>query len=144
MTGKSRADLWSLAAIVAVEWGVETNNLKCEDPASVAGECHHLQGQPGCQVLLNRTIPFRSGRADCLSEHEDRPYIATKKEVHADSMADGRQTLDFFQENFGFNGQETVAIMGAHTIGRLHVHISLFRYLWTTREQHSFNNHYYK
>ena len=27
-SGKSRADLWSLAGIVAVEYGIETNNLK--------------------------------------------------------------------------------------------------------------------
>ena len=57
-SGKSRADLWSLAAIVAVEWGVETNNIKCDDSDAVRG-CHHLQGEPGCHVLLNRSIPFR-------------------------------------------------------------------------------------
>ena len=142
--GKSRADLWSLAAIVAVEWGIETNNMKCEDATSSPGECHHLQGEAGCQVLLERNIPFRSGRADCLSEDTDRPYIAPKEEVHADSMGDGRQTLDFFQENFGFNGQETVAIMGAHTFGRLNVHNSLFRYVWTSRGTQFFNNDYYK
>ena len=53
-------------------------------------------------------------------------------------------TLEFFEENFGFNGEETVAIMGAHTMGRMHVWISLFRYIWTTREENSFNNQYYK
>ena len=41
-SGKSRADLWSLAAVTAVELGVETNNRKCEYPDSVKG-CHHLQ-----------------------------------------------------------------------------------------------------
>ena len=48
-------------------------------------------------------------------------------------MGDGRQTVNFFQENFGFNGQETVAIMGAHTFGQLSIHNSLFRYVWTSR-----------
>ena len=33
-SGKSRADLWALAALVAVEWGVETNNMVCDDPAA--------------------------------------------------------------------------------------------------------------
>ena len=64
MVGKSRADLWSLAAIVAVEWGVETNNMKCEDATSSAGECHHLQGQPGCQAVFSTLIgrgPTRLG-----------------------------------------------------------------------------------
>ena len=28
--GKSRADLWSLAGLVAVEYGIETNNLKVD------------------------------------------------------------------------------------------------------------------
>ena len=39
-----RADLWALAAIVAVEYGIETNNMKCDDPDSVVGQCHHMQG----------------------------------------------------------------------------------------------------
>ena len=65
--GKSRADLWSLAAIVAVEWGVETNNMKCDDFDSVRG-CHHLQGESGCHVLLNTSIPFKTGRVDCVSQ----------------------------------------------------------------------------
>ena len=129
---------------MAVEWGIETNNMKCDDPASVPGECHHLQGEADCKVILDRTIPFRSGRSDCVSEDTARPYIAVKEEVHADSMGDGRQTLDFFKNNFGFNGQETVAIMGAHTFGRLNVHNSLFRYVWTSRGTQFFNNDYYK
>ena len=29
-SGKSRADLWSLAGLVAVEYGIETNNLKVD------------------------------------------------------------------------------------------------------------------
>ena len=57
-SGKSRADLWALAGIVAVEFGIETNNRKCRDPSSVGG-CHHLQGKPGCSITLNTTIPFR-------------------------------------------------------------------------------------
>ena len=56
-SGKSRADLWALAGIVAVEFGIEKNNRKCRDP-SVPG-CHHLQGEPDCAITLNTTIPFR-------------------------------------------------------------------------------------
>ena len=63
----------------------------------------------------------------------DQPYKTSKKEIHPNSAGNGQMTLDFFQQNFGFSGRETVAIMGAHTLGRLHVYISLYRYLWTTR-----------
>ena len=63
-SGKSRADLWALAGIVAVEYGIETNNMKCRDPSSTGG-CHHLQAQPGCSIMLNTTIPFRQGCYFC-------------------------------------------------------------------------------
>ena len=33
-------------------------------------------------------------------------------------------------KDFGFNGRETVAIMGTHTLGQPHVENSLFRYKW--------------
>jgi len=73
-SGKSRADLWALAGIVAVEYGIETNNMKCRDSSSTSG-CHHLQGKPGCSIALNRTIPFRTGRTDCIPTDSARPYM---------------------------------------------------------------------
>ncbi len=71
-------------------------------------------------------------------------YKALKIESHPNAVGNGKMTADFFEKEFNFTGRETVAIMGAHTMGRLHVQISLFRYLWATREEHSFNNVYYK
>ena len=142
-SGKSRADLWALAGIVAVEYGIETNNMKCRDSSSTSG-CHHLQGKPGCSIALNSTIPFRTGRTDCIPTDSARPYIAAKHEVHPNSVGDGQELVTFFQQQFGFTGQETVAIMGAHTFGRLHIHTSLFRYVWTSRGTNFFNNDYYK
>ena len=59
-------------------------------------------------------------------------------------VGDGQLTLNFFKQVFDFNGRETVAILGAHTLGRMHVYISLFRYVWTGKSEHSFNNDYYK
>ena len=73
-----------------------------------------------------------------------RPYITEQTEVHPDIMGDGRETVQFFQDSFGFTGQEVVAIMGAHTFGRLGVHNSLLRYVWTSKGTEFFNNDYYK
>ena len=73
-----------------------------------------------------------------------RPYITEKTEAHPDIMGDGRETVQFFQDHFGFTGQEVVAIMGAHTFGRLGVHNSLMRYVWTSKGTEFFNNDYYK
>ena len=92
---------------------------------------------------MNPRIQFFTGRSDC-TEYGDKSYKATKHENHPNAVGNGKMTADFFEKDFGFTGRETVAIMGAHTMGRLHYSISLFRYLWTTRGQASFNNHYYK
>ena len=51
-SGKSRADLWAYAAILAVEYGVETNNIQCDDAHNrdPGEQCHHQQGLPECKV----------------------------------------------------------------------------------------------
>ena len=41
-------------------------------------------------------------------------------------------------------GREVVALMGAHTFGKPHMHISLFPYTWTSKGQHLWNNDYFK
>jgi len=147
-SGKSRADLWSLAAIVAVEWGIETNNYVCADAADAwvngAGECHHLKGEDGCMVNLDKPIPFRTGRSDCEVTDPNYPYKAGKEEVHPNAVGSGYDTMEFFQSQFDMSGQEAVALLGAHTFGRLFVMNSLFRYTWTSAGTRMFNNDYFK
>ena len=103
-----------------------------------------MQGEAGCEVQLNPRLHFRTGRADCVPTDPDRPYIAAKHEVHPNPVGDGLETVTFFQEQFGFSGQETVAILGAHTMGSLRGSISLFSYVWISRGHMFFNNDYYK
>ena len=54
-SGKSRADLWAFATIVAVEYGVEMNNRACEGKRVYGSEgikqCHHLRHEEGCKVI---------------------------------------------------------------------------------------------
>merc|ERR1719350_622888 len=85
-SGKSRADLWALAGLVAVEWGVETNNMVCANASNIGGECHHLQGEAGCEVTMSKPLTFRTGRADCQVTDPERPYIASKEEVHPNAV----------------------------------------------------------
>ena len=144
-SGKSRADLWALATITAVEHAIQTNNLVCDetynDNPNV--QCNAFIGTDRCKIELEESIQFYTGRADC-TQFGDQTYKATKEEVHPNAVGNGKMTADFFQENFGFTGRETVAIMGAHTIGRLNYQHSIFRYLWVTQEDASFNNGYYR
>ena len=44
--------------------------------------------------------------------------MASQHEHHPESGMNGSFQLDFFKREFGFGARETVAIMGAHTIGR--------------------------
>ena len=95
-SGKSRADLWAFAAIVAVEFGVETNNGVCDDSldflnAGGAGpnvdtttlsdgwlagfiQCSEDKGQPDCKMNFPRSFKFQTGRKDC-TEFGEKPYI---------------------------------------------------------------------
>ena len=108
------------------------------------GQCHHLEGKPGCRVELPGPLQFRAGRADCVPAQSSLPYAASKHEVHPVSTAGGRDTVQFFRQQFGLSGQETVALMGAHTLGRFMFSNSLFRYVWKSRGEQMFNNDYYK
>ena len=118
--------------------------MVCANASSVGGECHHLKGEAGCEVSMAKPLTFRTGRADCKVTDSERPYIASKEEVHPNAVGSGRDTMDFFQTQFNLNGKETVALLGAHTFGRLFVKNSLFRYTWTSSATRMFNNDYFK
>ena len=95
---------------------------------------------------MPREINFQYGRKDCISEYSEsyEQYKTDRLETHPNPEGNGDATLDFFNEEFGFTGRETVAIMGAHTLGRMQPQHSLLKYVWTTRAGNTFNNAYYK
>ena len=137
--------MWAFATMMAVEHGVETNNLICDGTYNnnPQVQCHEDIGTDRCHVNYPVPLQFKTGRRDC-TEFGDEPYKATKHESHPNAMGNGQMTMDFFKNDFGFTGRDTVAIMGAHTMGRMIVHVSLFPYVWTSRGTFMFNNHYYR
>lgn len=161
-SGKSRADLWAFAALVAVDYTVAENNYWCNQASTSAAGSHRrrqcLQKKvprdaTDCQIEISDSFVvdhFRPGRSDCiveadrvLPESEDLPYNANREEIHPSQFANGPDTVAFFHNNFDFSVRETVAIMGVHTIGRFHQKISGFKYRWSTSDM-SFNNQYYR
>merc|ERR1712049_94297 len=93
-----------------------------------------------CQVKVPEgALRFQTGRVDCGAD-----YKTDRAERHPNIMGNGAMTTDFFKSEIGFSPRQSVAIMGAHTMGRLHPKISLFRYMWTTFGTELFNNGYYK
>lgn len=153
-SGKSRADLWAYAAKVAIEYTVERNNYHCEEKptddwnGSYIGTSHDCLRYPedphDCKVILSREISFSYGRTDCISFDSTKPFKTSKGEAKPNPNGNGDETLDFFKSNFSFNARETVAIMGGHTLGGMSVRNSLFKYAWTPKANHLFNNEYYR
>jgi hypothetical protein len=151
-SGKSRADLWAYAAKVAVEFSIEQNNFQCDNnPTNWDGsyvgktiDCHRSMSEPNCKVVLPREIKFQYGRKDCVSGDLEKPYKAVKEEVHPNPEGNGTDTINFLKSQFDFNGRETVAILGGHTLGKMHPIFSLLKYTWTSRGGHMFNNAYYR
>ena len=111
-SGKSRADLWAFAAIVAVEYSLELHNMVCDNPTILQpDQCHPREGQPDCRLEMPRPIIFKTGRKDCMSTGSPS-YKQDKEEAHPNPQSNGQGTVDFFKRDFNFNGKETVAIMG--------------------------------
>ncbi len=90
----SRADFWALASIVGVQVGIETANNDFD-----AG-------------IKDAPLTFTPGRKDCTSS----PYTAEQFKF-PDANGGAAETYKFFKDRFGISQYETVALMGAHTLG---------------------------
>ena len=97
--GLSRADIWAYAVLVAAD--VSQSNLVFTGNFKV--------GRKNCETV-----------GTCSSSDpnfcaENGPDVV---EDFPSSSFTTHELLDYFDEHFGFNADETVAIMGAHTMGR--------------------------
>ena len=45
-------------------------------------------------------------------------YIYSKKIFLSKAVGNGKMTVDFFKNDFGLTGRETITLLGAHTMGR--------------------------
>ena len=147
--GVSRADLWAFAGLVTVESFIMKNNEDCEAGAESTWCEGVVNGNwTGCEFNLGLTkanMKFETGRSDCITSRHPA-YLPEPEavEVHPEVRGNGAATTTFFREQFNFTMRETVAIMGAHTIGQVHSDISLIPYSWTRESTQFFNNEYYR
>mmetsp|Transcript_3807 Transcript_3807/g.8577 ORF Transcript_3807/g.8577 Transcript_3807/m.8577 type:complete len:354 (+) Transcript_3807:2470-3531(+) len=130
--GVSRADIWALAATTGadVAQGREQVNfdfdfygrVNCEDAASAAGvECTNADGQ---------VVP-------CDATHGPHRVLPSP-----DLNTHG--VMEYFRLTFGFTMEQTVALMGAHTLGGLrHINSGFEGNGGRVRQQDVLNNAYY-
>ena len=119
---------------------ITLNNADCEED--------------DCQVPDSGLV-FQWGRVDC----DTAPYTDVNVGLPSATLAHTDvgnsihrniilnfifQMLSFFAAEFGFDANETVALMGAHTLGRASSDNFGFSGTWIVGEANLFNNEYYK
>lgn len=101
---------------------------------------------PPCGYELP-TPAFKTGRTDCVpscvGKYADTPFCTQDHEVHPSPNANGKDTADFFTENFGLTPRETIALMGAHTLGHPMEFNSMMRHYPWTRRFNNLDNRYF-
>ena len=94
--GKSRADLWQLAGLIALERSLERANRACDLDYHArqqvriskytniyACQVTLLEGREACEIKLTKPLKFYSGRADCIPDPAGQhSYQASKEEVN--------------------------------------------------------------
>ena len=112
--GMSRADFWALASIVAVELGAK-------------------KGKTNLPELV-----FRAGRIDCNESPDD-----SQEFEYPEGNMDHDTMFAYFESHFGYNANQTVALMGAHSLGVLKRGNSGYAGTFTTGNVKRLNNQYY-
>ena len=79
-SGKSRADLWQFAALVALEEAVERANRACDLDYHQRQQVRLLEGRKECEIKLTKPLKFMTGRKDCITQ-EDQPYKTNRHEA---------------------------------------------------------------
>ena len=149
--GKSRADLWAFAGLTAVELGVQLHNSICgsSDGSNMTSYCGGNPDGDACAAQLPIPV-FKFGRKDCTPScdgPDDFYGFCTKEmEAHPDPHGNGESVTTFLKDNFQMDAKESVALMGAHTLGHANEKLSGFRhYPWTGFfGKKTLNNDYYK
>jgi len=119
----SNADFWVLAANTAIQVASTPSSSSGNNLASLSTN------------LGMQTMPFRYGRVDATSCND-------VGDLPSSSWA-WANIYSYFNTNYGMNAAQTVAIMGAHTLGRAQYQYAGVQGGWTTY-QSSFSNLYYQ
>ena len=114
-TGKSRADLWAFASLVALERSVERANHACEHDYFNRQQIPLLETRVKCDIKLHQVHKFRYGRKDCIPHDPILPYKAPQHELHPFMHGTGTEVVQFMKEEFDMPANEFVALIAVHS-----------------------------
>ena len=119
-SGKSRADLWQFAGNIALERAINVTNESGRQRGSHNAEtnlCAQI-GIKNCTMNLDRHIPFRTGRRDCVPDAAAKwthfGFEATRKERHSNSYGTGEEAIKDLKRDFNFSAKESIALFALH------------------------------
>ena len=126
--GKSRADLWQFAGLVALERALERANRACDLDKWARQQVTLLEGREACEFKLRAPLKFWSGRADCQPAEGGPGYKASKEEVQPLLLGDANHAADFFLNEFGMSAEHSQALQAVH--GAVHIAEIGVKYTW--------------
>merc|ERR1712066_742836 len=126
-SGKSRADLWQLAGLVALERALERANRACDLDFHARQQVTLLEGRDKCEIKLTKPLKFLTGRSDCVTD-ESPSYITTKAEIQPLLFGDSKHVIDFGLTEFGMDAEHWTALQAIH--GAVHVAKIGLKYTW--------------
>ena len=118
----SRADLYQLAGIVAIETGIDFHNSNSTSCLKFGKYCMpNVSTYQTSLVNFNRPtrppvdlqlkIPIYYGRKDATFQNKNITQPFPTGDLNTEEL------LVFFADTFGIDSKQAVAIMGAHTLG---------------------------
>merc|ERR1712088_352053 len=102
----NRADYWALAGRVGAEFGMP----------NMPGHVDFVSGQGSAAQIASFVSPFatfKTGREEC-----DTSPTTTVLHTFPEPHMTHTELFDFMTQDFGLTTDQTVAIMGAHTVGQ--------------------------
>jgi cytochrome c peroxidase len=111
--------------------------IKKKFPAISYADLYTLAGAVAIEEMGGPVVPWRPGRSDAADGSACPPDGRLP-----DASKDAKHVRDVFEKRMGFSARETVALLGAHALGRCHADRSGFVGPWT-RSPTSMGNSYF-
>jgi len=127
-SGKSRADLWQFAGLVALELGLERANRACDLDYHARQQVTLLESREKCEIKLTSPLKFQTGRSDCIADDPERGYVTYKDEEQPKLMSSGHELIDYGRNFFSMDAEHFAALMGIH--GAVHKAAIGLKYTW--------------
>ncbi|GAA5876845.1 hypothetical protein JCM8547_002406 [Rhodosporidiobolus lusitaniae] len=112
--------------------------IKAQHPWITYADLWTLAGVAAIRAMGGPEVPWKPGRTDFVDDSKCPPR---------GRLPDGAQAADHirevFQKRMGFNDQEIVALLGAHSLGRCHSDRSGFHGAWSITPT-KFSTQFYK